>query len=239
MTQMAHFSAAIVPAMPSPHATHIVEAHEVSPAPQPGIAAPFARTQNVVLYLPELRSVFLRKQLFESSSASAASTVSVTVQPVDQSPAELVQEFKRLSGLTWAQVASVFGVSSLPPFDWAFGKPVNAKNHEKLVSAVEVLRYIDRGASEDNRNLLLSEAVSGQTYLKLLKSAQFEIVRKIAGNGEGRPSFVQKLTAEASRFNAPRHFGANVEAAASGDESEILPVRKPELRRAKARRSKA
>ena len=238
MTQMAHFSAAIVPAMPSPHATHIVEAHEVSPAPQPGIAAPFARTQNVVLYSPALRSVFLLEQLFESSSASA-STVSVTVQPVDQSPAELVQEFKRLSGLTWAQVASVFGVSSLPPFDWAFGKPVNAKNHEKLVSAVEVIRYIDRGASEDNRNLLLSEAVSGQTYLKLLKSAQFEIVRKIAGNGEGRPSFVQKLTAEASRFNAPGHFGANVEAAASGDESEILPVRKPELRRAKARRSKA
>ncbi|WP_209508273.1 hypothetical protein [Ruegeria sp. HKCCSP335] len=238
MTLMAHFPAAIAAAMPLPHATQIVEAHEVNPAPQPEIAAPFARTQNLVLYSPDLRSVFLREQYFESSSASA-SAVLVTVESADQSPAELVQEFKRLSGLTWAQVAHVFEVSSRAPFDWASGKPVNAKNHEKLASAVAAIRFIDRGASEENRNLLLSEAVDGQTYLNLLQSAEFERVREIAGKGDGRPSFGQKLTAEASKFNAPRHFGANMEDVATGDDSEILPVSKPKLRRAKARRNKA
>ena len=238
MTLMAHFPAALAAAMPLPHATHIVEAHEVSSGPQPEIAAPFARTQNLVLYSPDLHSVFLREQYFESSSASA-STVSVNVKYSDQSPAELVQEFKRLSGLTWAQVAQVFEVSSRAPFDWASGKPVNAKNHEKLASAVVAIRFIDRGASEDNRNLLLSEAVDGQTHLNLLQSSEFERVREIAGKGEGRPSFEQKLTTEASKLNAPRHFGANVGSVVLGDDSEILPVSKPKLRRAKARRNKA
>lgn len=222
MTRMAQFPAALVAAMPVAHAAHIVEAHEVSPDPQPEIAAPFARTQNLVLYSPDLRSVFLREQFFESSSSSG-NAVSVTVEPADQSPAELVQEFKRVSGLTWAQVADVFEVSSRAPFDWASGKPVNAKNHEKLASAVAVVRFIDRGASEDNRNLLLSEAVDGQTHLNLLQSSEFERVREIAGKGKGRPSFEQKLTVEASKFSAPRHFGANMEAAATGDDSEILP----------------
>ncbi|MCG7572527.1 hypothetical protein MHM39_03015 [Phaeobacter sp. CNT1-3] len=237
MTLMAHFPAALAAAMPLPHATHIVEAHEVSPASQPGIATPFAPAQNLVLYSPDLQSVFLRERYFESSSASA-NAVSVNVEFAKQSPAELVQEFKRLSGLTWAQVAQVFEVSSRAPFDWASGKPMNAKNHEKLASAVAAIRFIDRGTSEDNRNLLLSEAIGGQTFLALLQASEFGYVREIAGKGAGRPSFEQLLTADASKFNAPRHFGANVESAASGDDSEILPVSKPKLRRAKARRTK-
>lgn len=237
MTPMAHLPVALAAAMPLPHTTHTVEAHDVNPATQPGIAAPFTQTQNIVLYSPDLQSVFLRERYFESSSASA-SAVSVNVEFAEQSPAELVQEFKRLSGLTWAQVAQVFEVSSRAPFDWASGKPVNAKNHEKLTSAVAAIRFLDRGSSEDNRNLLLSEAVAGQTFLTLLQASQFEYVREIAGKGAGRPRFEQSLTAEASKFNAPRHFGANVESAVSGDESEILPVSKPKLRRAKARRTK-
>ena len=43
---------------------------------------------------------------------------------------------------------------------------------------------------------------------------------------------------ESLTFNAPGHFGKNVAAAASGDDSEILPVGQPKLRRAKARRDK-
>ena len=235
---MAHFSTTFAAAMPLQPTTDFVESLEVSQAPQPEIAAPFARPQNLVLYTPDLYSVFLRKQYFVSSTASAE-LVSVNMENADQTPAELVQEFKRLSGLTWAQVAEVFEVSSRAPFDWASGKSVSAKNHAKLASAVAVIRFIDRGASADNRNVLLSEAVNGQTFLDLLQVAEFQRIREIAGKGKGRPRFGRQLTADASKLNAPRHFGANVESVVSGDDSEILPVSKPRTRWAKTRRDKA
>ena len=239
MTPMGHFPVAVAAAMPLSHAGHVTEIHDViTIPPQSEIAAPFGPSRNVVLYSGDLQSVFLRSQFFESS-ISGANPISVTVQALDQSPAELVQEFKRISGLTWAQVASVFEVSARAPFDWASGKPVNAKNHEKLALAVAAIRVIDRGTADENRNLLLSEAGSGRTYLDLFRSGEFDSAQDLAGEGSGRPSFGQALTPEAEKFNAPRRFGKSLDSAASGDDSEILPISKPKLRRAKARRNKA
>jgi len=63
--------------------------------------------------------------------------------------------------------------------------------------------------------------------------------KRVGGEGSGRPSFGQALTPEAEKFNAPRRFGKSLDSAASGDDSEILPISKPKLRRAKARRNKA
>ena len=238
MTPIGQFSAVVAATMPSPYAGHVAGVHDLNALPQPEIAAPFGRSQNVVLYSEDLHSLFLRDQ-FVVPSIAGMNTVSVTVKTVDQSPARLVQEFKRLSGLTWAQVASVFEVSARAPFDWASGKPVSAKNHERLGGAVAAIRFIDRGSAEENRNLLLSEAEVGRTYLDLFRAGEFNSAQALAGKGAGRPGFGQKLTADAVKFNAPRHFGENVETGLEGDESEILPVSKPKLRRAKARRTKA
>ena len=239
MTLKGNFPDTVAAAMPLSHAGLVTEVHDViTIPPQPKIAAPFSPSRNVVLYSGDLQSVFFCSQFFDSS-ISGANLISVTVQTVDQSPAELVQEFKRISGLTWAQIASVFEVSAHTPFDWASGKPVNAKNHEKLALAVAAIRAIDCGTADENRNLLLSEAVSGQTYLDLFRSGEFDGAQDLAGEGSGRPSFGPALTPEAENFNAPRRFGKSLGSAASDDDSEVLPISKPKLRRAKARRNKA
>ena len=238
MTMVGHLPIAVAAAMPLPFGPHAVEGYNVAALPQPEISAPFAPTQNITLYAGDLQSVSWRGQLFESSIAGAQK-LSVTVQAVDKSTAGLVQEFKRVSGLTWEQFANAFEVSSRAAFDWASGKPVNAKNHEKLGLAVAALRFVDRGSAEENRNLLLSEAQVGQTYLDLFRTGEFEQIQELAGKGAGRPTFGQTLTAEATKFNAPHHFGRNVEVSIGSDDSEILPVSEPKLRRVKARRNKA
>ncbi|GLQ28069.1 hypothetical protein [Sulfitobacter pacificus] len=235
MTLMGHFPLAVAAAMPIPHAA---EMGSIIALPQPEIAAPFSPTRNIVLYSGDLHNVFWRDQYFEASIAGAHK-LSVKVQAVDKSTAGLVQEFKRVSGLTWAQLASTFEVSSRAAFDWASGKPVNAKNHEKLGLAVAAIRFIDRGSAEENRNLLLSEAQVGQTYLDMFRLGELEQAQELAGKGAGRPTFGQTLTAEATKYNAPRHFGQSVELSIASDDSEILPVQEPKLRRVKARRSKA
>ena len=238
MTLTTHFSDP-AGARPFPYGLGGFESYEVSSDLQPNIAVPFVRTQNWVLSESQLQiAVFLRDQLFAFSSPYAGAAL-VTVKSVEPSPAELTQEFRRLTGLTWEQMAHVFGVTRRALFDWGSGKPIKAKNQAKLAPAVAAIRYIDRGNSEDNRNLLFSEAVHGQTYLDLLRSAEFDRVRALAGEGAGRPNFGQGLTAEAAKFNAPRHFSESIEAFATGDDSEILPISTPKLRRVKARRNEA
>ena len=63
-------------------------------------------------------------------------------------------------------------------------------------------------------------------------------VGEIAGKGAGRPSFERVLTQDAEKLNASTHWGKAIGAAGGTDETEILPLNEPKLRRVKARRSK-
>jgi hypothetical protein len=54
-------------------------------------------------------------------------------------------------------------------------------------------------------------------------------------NRYAEPDFGQTLTSEAEMFNAPRHLGKSLYGATTGDDSEILPTSKPNLRPAKGR----
>ncbi|QAX31323.1 hypothetical protein [Leisingera sp. NJS204] len=238
MTLVAQLPAVLAAAMPLPHAGAVAAIYETVDLEQAEVAAPFGMSAYVNLSSTDLFSVFLHDQHFVSSSANANS-ISVTVQAPDRTPAEMTQEFKRISGLTWAQVATVFRVAARTTFNWTSGEPVNAKNHEKLGLAVAAIRFIDRGSVEENRNLLLSEAAGSQSYLDLFRAGEFDRAQELAGEGAGRPNLGHSLTADAAKFNVPHHFGESIEAAADLDETEILPISKPKIRRAKARRNKA
>jgi len=208
----------------------------------PGVAAPFSHAQSFKVFGGDVQAFALRQEYIEGSTALNI-PVSFSVEDSDPltntKPAELVHELRRISGLTWAQIAEVFDVSARAPYHWASGKTVSAENHERLGRVVTALRFIDRGSADENRNLLLGSARLGQTYLDLLCSGEYELVRKLAGNGAGRPSFGPVLTQDAKKFNAPSHWGTTIEAANGMDETEILPLNQPKLRRVKARRNKA
>ena len=157
----------------------------------------------------------------------------------NQKPAELVCELRRISGLTWAQIAEIFCVSARAPYLWASGNTVSAENHKRLGQVTTALRFVDRGSAEENRNLLLGSARPGQTYLDLLRNGEYGLVREIAGQGAGRSFFNAALTQDAEKFNAPTHWGKALEASSGIDETEILPLNQPKPRPAFPRRNKA
>lgn len=208
----------------------------------PEVAAPFSHAPSFKVFGGDIQTFALRQEYLQGSTA-LNTPVSFSVEDNDKlenkSPAELVNELRRISGLTWAQVAEVFDVSARAPYHWASGKTVSAENHERLGQVVTALRFIDRGSAEENRSLLLDSALPGQTYLDLLRSGEYGLVRELAGKGAGRPFFEPALTQDAEKFNAPRHWGNAIEAASGTDETEVLPLNQPKLRRAKARRNKA
>ena len=58
-----------------------------------------------------------------------------------------VSEFRRLAGLTWEQLARVFGVARRSLHFWASGPPINAGNEEHLRRLLAVLRQADRAVT--------------------------------------------------------------------------------------------
>lgn len=206
------------------------------------VAAPFSHGQSFKVFERDIHAFAMRQEYLEGSTALNI-PVSFSIEDKDPTanttPAELVHELRRISGLTWAQIAEVFDVSARAPYHWASGKTVSAENHERLGQVVTVLRFVDRGSAEENRNLLLGNAPTGKTFMDLLCDGEYELVRALAGKGVGRPNFGPALTKGAERFNAPRHWGDAIEVSSGMNETEILPLNQPKLRRIKARRNKA
>jgi len=77
----------------------------------------------------------------------------------------------------------------------------------------------------------------------LAKTNAVSLLRTLYEDRDALKARVKELEAQgrsedAAKYNAPRHFGKSMEAAVDSDGLEILPVGKPTLRRAKARRNK-
>lgn len=207
------------------------------------VAVPFRTTPKFVLYRSNVFNVFRKQQLFSSSTANVA-RISVHVPDVEadktfkkSSPSELVQGIRLLGGMTWAQVAEIFGVSLRAVFDWSAGKAVAAQHHQRLGNVFATLEYIDRGSAEENINLLMSASKDGRTCFELLKTDQCDLVRAVAGEGPKRPLYEKKLSEEAIEYNAPIHFGLSMEEALTDEDVEIVLPREPKVRRAKAKRN--
>ena len=205
------------------------------------VAVPFVRASSVKLSFGDIQGLALRQAFLEGSTVLNPPVfvkVEINATVENQKPAELVYELRRISGLTWTQIAEIFGVSAHAPYLWASGSKVSAENHKRLGQVTTALRFIDRGSAEENRNLLLGSARPGQTYLDLLRSGECDLVQEIAGQGAGHPFFGAALTQDAEKFNAPTHWGNALEASIGIDETEILHLNQPKPRRGKARRSK-
>lgn len=99
---------------------------------------------------------------------------------------ELIAELRRLSSLTWEQIATIMQASRRTIHNWAAGKPISGGHREQLSRLVATLRYIDRGIGAMNRELLFSRTRDGQTAFDLLIDKRFDDVQTICGEGQGR-----------------------------------------------------
>ena len=116
---------------------------------------------------------------------SAALQPAVEPAPPVLDPAEALSELRRLTGLTWEQLARVFGVARRSLHYWASGRPMNAANLEKLYELLEVLRQVDRGTAAENRGALLAER-AGTRPCELLAEGRYDAFLALIGPGPGR-----------------------------------------------------
>ncbi|RRH76582.1 hypothetical protein [Falsigemmobacter faecalis] len=188
----------------------------------------------------ELQVAAWRQGLLTSSSANSSQlTFELAEKQVatEHTPVEMIQSFRKLSGLTWAQLAGIFHVSSRSLFMWAEGRPISAGHQQALAQSLAALNFVDRGSDEDNRNLLLSDAGNGITYYQLLENSKYEEFTTLAGPGNKREPLIKKLSKEAEAHNAPKNLAVDF----SGISEEILDQDslRPEptkLRRVKTRK---
>jgi DNA-binding transcriptional regulator YiaG len=110
-----------------------------------------------------------------------------------KSTQQAVNELRKLSGLTWEQLATLFDVSRRSVHFWASGEALSSANEEKLNRTLDAVEYISRGSASGNRSLLMGIADDGKSYLELLAAGEFDRVKSIlgAGNAPKQPKLGQ------------------------------------------------
>ena len=123
---------------------------------------------------------------------------SETSAPATESSARAICKLRLFGGLTWDQLARLFGVSRRAVHFWASGKPMNAGNEERLHRVLEIVLFIDRGNAQGNRAALFG-AVDGKVPFDLLVDGLLEDARRLLGPGPGRRTLVLKPLSEEAR----------------------------------------
>lgn len=141
--------------------------------------------------------------VWRSQLSLAHTSAGASVAPV-QSAGAAIGELRRLSGLTWDQLARMFGVSRRSLHFWASGKPITPGHEERLQRILAVLRKIDRGAAHANRTALLSAGVDGSIPFDLLREGDYERALSLLGLGHARRASPPRLSQAARAARALR-----------------------------------
>lgn len=162
----------------------------IGPEPTPGTAA---RSLAAEALLDMARGV-VGTYAFAATAQSDPEPGSV--------PAALA-ELRRLSGLTWDQLARLFRESRQTLHCWASGKPINEPNEERLRRFLAVLRKADRGTAHANRAILFSDR-AGVIPFDLLAGGDYDEFLRVVGDGPGRrPLELTPLSPEAQEARRP------------------------------------
>lgn len=115
-----------------------------------------------------------------------------------------INELRRLSGLTWDQLALLFNVSRRSLHFWSSGKPMAPGNERHLQRLLAVVRKIDRGSASANRSMLLAERDDGGSALDLLVEGEYEHVLSLLGLGDARRPSPPRLSDEVREARSSR-----------------------------------
>jgi len=135
----------------------------------------------------------------------ANQTTSGASLPLGERSGAAIGELRRLSGLTWDQLARLFKVSRRSLHFWASGKAMTPANEEHLQRLLAVVRKVDRGSASANRAVLLVARHDGIIPFDLLAEGQYERVAALLPHGQGPSRVVSpRLSNEAKAARAPR-----------------------------------
>jgi hypothetical protein len=93
----------------------------------------------------------------------------ITSRPVSgRSLQSSVLQLRNLSGLTWGQLAKLFGVSRRAIHLWASGGRMNSAHSERLNEILSVVRGIETDTGEQRREILLAPQADGRSLYESL-----------------------------------------------------------------------
>lgn len=148
-------------------------------------------------------------------SERTTSGLTLSSQPATSTEATRIalNELRKLSGLTWEQLARLFNVSRRSLHFWASGQPLSRFNEESLNRLLGTVRYINRGSASINRSILLSPSSDGSIPFDLLVTGRHEEVKQLLspGNTPQRPQ-LKPLSSEAIASRMPQKPEELVEA---------------------------
>jgi DNA-binding transcriptional regulator YiaG len=98
-----------------------------------------------------------------------------------RSTAELVRDLWERSGLTWDQLARLFGVSRRAVHAWATGARPNAYHQELLSELTQIVASIDTGDPHRNRELLLAPRPERLSWFDEVRVRHADQASDIAG----------------------------------------------------------
>ena len=139
---------------------------------------------------------------WERGKTASASIPENNTREHNDATRSAIHELRRISGLTWDQLARLFNVTRRSLHAWGSGQPLHPTNEERLNRLLAVIRYIDQGAADLNRQALLTPTTDGSLPLDLLINAQYEQVKQLLGRGSGRrkikhPPLLPRVSARA------------------------------------------
>ena len=115
---------------------------------------------------PDATSSYLRPQLEALPSETTA---------------EAILEIRRRGGLTWEEIANLFRVSRRSAHNWANGRPTTAQHEHSIRQILSIIRRLDRGSQEQNRNRLLTGVAGRPSLFELLQTDRFHDVVALLG----------------------------------------------------------
>jgi DNA-binding transcriptional regulator YiaG len=147
----------------------------------------------------------LSVDLVSRSPGPAHQTTSGMSLLLEESSGAAIAELRRLSGLTWDQLARLFKVSRRALHFWASGKAMTSTNEEHLQRLLAVVRKVDRGSGSANRAVLLVARGDGTIPFDLLAEGQYERVASLLHHVQGLLRLMPpRLSDEANAARAPR-----------------------------------
>ena len=108
----------------------------------------------------------IEKTLFDLGDTTSQALL-VTV-PDLSATAKVMQEMHDKSGLTWDELARIFGVSRRSLHHWARGGRLNAYNSRRLQRVYEVVVGLDAGDADQTRLQLISPDETGLSVFQRL-----------------------------------------------------------------------
>ena len=115
---------------------------------------------------------------FTAISPPQTNTGAIASEP---SPScDALAELRRLSGLSWEQLARMLGVSRRALHFWASGRAMARSNEEHLQRVLAVVRTIDRGSTAATRTALLEALDNKRNAVDLLAAREYERASSVA-----------------------------------------------------------